>query len=72
MGLPFRQAAREPARAPHSSPSASAQGILPGAWLAICRLRAAAAAAWGAEMGWEGPGAPCFTVLVASIVLSAP
>lgn len=23
-------------------------------------------------MGWEGPGAPCFTVFVANIVLSAP
>lgn len=46
--------------------------FLPGTWLAICRLRAAAAAAWGAEMGWEGPGAPCFTVFVANIVLSAP
>lgn len=40
--------------------------------MAICRLRAAAAAAWGAEMVTEGLGAPCFTVLVASIVLSAP
>lgn len=38
----------------------------------MCRLRAAAAAAWGAATVWEGPGAPCFTVLVASIVLSAP
>ena len=46
--------------------------LSPGAWLAICRLSAAAAAAWGAGMVWEGPGAPCFTVLVASIVLSAP
>ena len=23
-------------------------------------------------LGWEGPGAPCFTVFVASMVLSAP
>lgn len=33
---------------------------------------AAAAAAWEAATVWEGPGAPCLTVLVASIVLSAP
>ena len=55
-----------------SSASAPVPVLLPGAWLAICRLSAAAAAAWGAEMGWEGPGAPCFTVFVASMVLSAP
>jgi len=40
--------------------------------VAICLRRAAAAAAWGAGTVTVGAGAPCFTVFVASIVLSAP
>lgn len=47
--------------------------LLPGDWLAaICLCRAAAAAACGAGTVTVGAGAPCFTVFVASIVLSAP
>ena len=46
--------------------------LLPGDWLAICLRRAAAAAACGAGTVTMGAGAPCFTVFVASIVLSAP
>lgn len=56
----------------HNRSPSNGAVVLPGAWLAMCRLRAAAAAAWGAATVWEGPGALCFTVLVASIVLSAP
>lgn len=40
--------------------------------MAICLRRAAAAAACGAGTVTVGAGAPCFTVFVASIVLSAP
>lgn len=47
--------------------------LLPGDWLAaICLCRAAAAAACGAGTVTVGAGAPCFTVFVASMVLSAP
>lgn len=61
------------------NPHSNAQGwleqsaiLLPGDWVAICLRRAAAAAAWGAGTVTVGAGAPCFTVFVASIVLSAP
>lgn len=46
--------------------------FVPGFWFSICLLSAAAAAACGAGTVTVGVGAPCFTVFVASIVLSAP
>lgn len=60
---------------PHSTAQRSLEQLtilLPGDWLAICLRRAAAAAACGAGTVTVGAGAPCFTVFVASIVLSAP